>query len=63
MKVRRSIKPDKLEELYTKEKRKLEVQMLREYDLDRINLKILEHSPPRDLMKPRYRYLEIANKF
>ena len=37
--------------------------MLRDYDLDRINLKILEHSPPRDLMKPHYRHLEIARKF
>lgn len=63
LRVRQAIKPETIDPLYSREKRRLEVEMLRDYDIDRVNLKILKHSPSRENLKPRYRHLEIANKF
>ena len=63
LKVRQAIKAETIDPLISREKRKLEVEMLRDYDIDRVNFKILKHSPSREELKPRYRHVEIANKF
>ena len=47
--------------MYNKEKRRLEMQMLKDYEANKITMKILEHSSPSP--KPRYRHLEITDKY
>ena len=50
-----------MNQLYNKEKRRLEMQMLKDYEANKITMKILEHSSPSP--KPRYRHLEITDKY